>query len=185
PYAHQEPHQQMRPALKKAMGWTPEQVDIVINTHLHFDHCCCNYMFTNADIYVQRLELESAYNPPVATAALYAQRGFDKKAVPYFQWKLVDGEMTILPGLIVFPTPGHTYGHQSVLVDTEEGALCVAGDVVALTENINDNIEGSSIVDAAAVYKSFAAIRRRADRIIPGHETSIPDGAENGFPLIA
>ncbi len=185
PFAHQKESEQMRPALKAAMGWTPEDVDIVINTHLHFDHCCCNYMFKNADIYVQRLELETAYTPPPGVRHLYQTRCFDKKAVPYLQWKLVEGEAEILPGIIVFPTPGHTYGHQSVLVDIDGGALCVAGDVVPLVENINDNVEGCTIMEIEDYYRSFASIRRKADFIVPGHEPAIANHMTSGFPRIA
>lgn len=184
PFAHQEDGEQMRPALKTAVGWTPEDVDVVINTHLHFDHCCCNYMFKNADIYVQRLELETAYTPPPSVRHLYAARCFDKTAVPYFRWKLLNGETEILPGVIAFPTPGHTFGHQSVLVATGEGALCVAGDVVGLVENINDNIEGCTIMEVEAYYNSFASIRQKADFIIPGHEPGIANHMESGFPRI-
>ena len=185
PYARQTESEQMRPALKAAMGWAPEDVDIVINTHLHFDHCCCNYMFKNADIFVQRRELAAAYTPPQCVRGLYAAKCFDKKAVPYFQWKQLDGEAEILPGIIAFPTPGHTYGHQSVLVDTDEGSLCVAGDVVGMVENINDNVEGCTIMEVEAYYESFASIRRKADCIIPGHEPGIANHMEKGFPRIA
>jgi glyoxylase-like metal-dependent hydrolase (beta-lactamase superfamily II) len=184
PAAHQKPEEMMVPALKTAMGWIPEDVDIVINTHLHFDHCGCNYMFKNARIFTQRKELESAYNPSAGIKHLYAQECFGRHAVPYFQWELLDGETTISPGLLVFPTPGHTLGHQSVLIHIDEGVLCVAGDVVSLVENINANIETSILVDATAVYSSFASIRQKADFIIPGHEPGIPNLCEKRFPVI-
>jgi glyoxylase-like metal-dependent hydrolase (beta-lactamase superfamily II) len=185
PFAHQKESERMRPALKAAMGWDPGDVDAVVNTHLHFDHCCCNHMFKNADIYVQRRELETAYAPPPGVRHLYAARCFDKKAIPYFQWKLLDGEAEIFPGVIAFPTPGHTFGHQSVLVDMEEGSLCVAGDVVGLVENINDNVEGGTIMEVEAYYRSFVSIRRKADFIVPGHEPGIANHMEKGFPAIA
>jgi glyoxylase-like metal-dependent hydrolase (beta-lactamase superfamily II) len=184
PAAHQRQDEQMRAALKAAMDWSPGDVDIVINTHLHFDHCGCNFMFKNARIYVQKKEMEAAYDPPAGIKHLYAPKCFDKHAVPYFQWEFLDGEAAIAPGLLVFPTPGHTLGHQSVLINIEEGALCVAGDVASLVENITANIETSILVDAAAVYASFDSIRRKADFIIPGHEPGIPNLCKSGFPRI-
>lgn len=184
PAARQEKSEAMRPALKAAMGWIPGDVDIVVNTHLHFDHCCCNYMFTNADFYVQRLELATAYAPPQCVRGLYARKCFDKSAVPYFKWRQLDGEAEILPGVIAFPTPGHTFGHQSVLVDTDEGALCIAGDVVSTVENINDNVEGCTIMEVEAYYRSFESIRQKADFIIPGHECGIANHMEKGFPRL-
>jgi len=171
-------------ALHMAMGWDPGDVDIVINTHLHFDHCGRNNQFKNAQIYIQKDELEAAFEPLNSEARLYRQECFDKNAVPYFQWKQIEGEHEIADGLIVFPTPGHTKGHQSVLVDTYEGALCVAGDVVPTIENINDKIESSVVINTEQVFKSFDAIRRRATFIIPGHEPEIENYSENKFPRI-
>ena len=128
--------------------------------------------------------MEAAFKPLDSQARLYRKECFDKNAVSYFHWKQVDGEYKIADGLIVFPTPGHTKGHQSVLVDTQKGALCVAGDVVPTIENINDNIESSVVINSKQVFKRFDAIRRRATFIIPGHEPEIENYSENKFPRI-
>lgn len=184
PFAHQTEEEQTCPALKAAMGWEPDDVDIVINTHLHYDHCGCNRMFKNADIYLQRRELEAAFNPTPGLRHLYAARYFDKNAVSYFQWKLLDGEELIAPGLLVFPTPGHSLGHQSVLIDAEEGVVCATGDLANLAENIYEDIETGIVVNADDVYRSFETIRRRAQFIIPGHEPGIPNLSEGGFPRV-
>ncbi len=184
PFAHQKPEEKTLVALKRAMGWDAADVDAVINTHLHFDHCGCNQYFKNATLYVQRTEWIAAHNPVRGTAHLYYEPYFSKKVISYFQWKFLDGETEIYPGLIVIPTPGHTYGHQSVLLNTEQGTLCVAGDIASALENINLNMETNIMVDSKKVYESYASIREKADRIIPGHEFRIPDGAERDFPEI-
>lgn len=184
PLAHQKPEEKTLVALKDAMGWNPEDVDTVINTHLHFDHCGCNQYFKNARLYVQRAEWIAAHNPVPSNAHLYYEPYFSKKVISYFQWEFLEGETEIYPGLIVIPTPGHTLGHQSVLLDTEQGTVCVAGDVVSVTENINLNMETNIVVDTSLVYKSFASIREKADQIIPGHEFRICDRAEKDFPEI-
>lgn len=181
PNCLQREEEQTLHALKAAAGWEPEEVDLLINTHLHFDHCGCNDKFKNAEICVQRKEYETAFEPIESERKLYCRRFFDKKAVPYFQWKFVDGEAQILPGLLVFPTPGHTRGHQSVLFHTREGAVCVAGDVVSIDENINGNIETNIVVNTKDVYESFRRIRRIADYIIPGHEPTLADQGQSGF----
>ena len=184
PFAHQKPEENTLVALKDAMGWAPEDVDAVINTHLHFDHCGCNKYFKNAKLYVQRREWVAAHNPIPSNAQLYYEPYFSKKGISYFQWSFLDGETEIYPGLIVIPTPGHTYGHQSVLLNTQQGTLCVAGDVVSCVENINLNMETNIVIDPPAVYESFRSIREKADRIIPGHEFKIRDRAEQDFPEI-
>lgn len=63
PGCHQTPDQVTPAAVKKHMGWEPEEVDIVINTHLHYDHCGGNQYFKNADFFVQREEWDAAHNP--------------------------------------------------------------------------------------------------------------------------
>lgn len=184
PNCCQKPEEQTLTALKNAMGWEPEDVDLVINTHLHFDHCGCNKYFPNAKICVQRREWEFAHHPISSTSFLYYRPFFDRTAVSYFQWKFVEGETELYPGMIVIPTPGHTAGHQSVLINTEEGVLCVAGDIVSVVENINCNIEANIVVNAQDVYMSFERIRERAHYILPGHEFRVKDGTQSGFPVV-
>ena len=98
---------------------------------------------------------------------------FDKNSISYFRWNFLEGEKEILPGLICLPTPGHTYGHQSVLILTENGTVCVAGDAVPTVRNINENLETGVSVDSSKVIESMDAIRIRADYIITGHEPNI------------
>lgn len=184
PNCRQKESERTAIALKNAMGWDVEDVDIVINTHLHYDHCGYDYLFKNAKIYLQRKEYAAAMHPIPSTGFLYYKKYFSKETISYFQWKLLDGETEILPGLVVIPTPGHTVGHQSVLFDTDQGTLCIAGDVAGVLENINDNRENSIVVNSAEVFESFAAIRDRADRILPGHEYRVPNLCDKNFPLV-
>ena len=99
----------------------PRDVVCVINTHLHFDHCGGNRLFAGTPIHVQRVEREAA-RADGYTIAEWVE--FD--GATYVEH---DGEAEILPGVRVLPTPGHTPGHQSVLVDTDEGLVVLAGDV--------------------------------------------------------
>jgi N-acyl homoserine lactone hydrolase len=92
---------------------TPGDVGLVINTHLHFDHCGQNAVFKHAAFYVQRAELERA-------------RVESPKLTDWFdfmnaRFELLDGDAEVLPGLRVITTPGHTIGHQSVLVESDDG----------------------------------------------------------------
>jgi N-acyl homoserine lactone hydrolase len=98
-----------------------EQVVLVINTHLHFDHCGGNRLFPGTPIYVQRREREGARGPDYTISEWVEFEGAN-----YVE---LDGEAEILPGIRVLPTPGHTDGHQSVLVDTDQGLVVIGGDV--------------------------------------------------------
>ena len=99
----------------------PRDVVCVINTHLHFDHCGGNRLFAGTPIHVQRVEREAAradgYTIP---------KWVEFDGATYVEH---DGEAEIVPGVRVLPTPGHTPGHQSVLVDTDDGVVVCAGDV--------------------------------------------------------
>ncbi len=93
----------------------------MINTHLHFDHCGGNRLFPGVPIHVQRAEREAARADDYTIPEWVEFEG-----ATYVEH---DGEAEILPGVRIVPTPGHTPGHQSVLVSTREGLVVVAGDV--------------------------------------------------------
>jgi glyoxylase-like metal-dependent hydrolase (beta-lactamase superfamily II) len=173
-------------ALKNATGWTPEDVDIVINTHLHYDHCGGNSLFKNARFYVQQREWEYAFKPLKSQEWIYNDTRFlyDQRGVDFFAWKFVNGFADVVPGVKLIPTPGHTSGHQSVLVKTAEGTVCISGDVVNLTENINEDTVVGIVTDVSAAYESMARIRQHADYILAGHDPSVQKYQRKSFPLI-
>ncbi|HEU4632141.1 MAG TPA: MBL fold metallo-hydrolase [Gemmatimonadaceae bacterium] len=124
----------------RAAGFTPDDVALVVNTHLHFDHAGGNTYrdasgavrpsFPNARYVVQAGEYAYATTPNERTAASYFPHNF----VPVHEagrLDLVEGEVELAPGLRVLPTPGHTPHHQSVLLDAGGGeVLCFLGDLV-------------------------------------------------------
>lgn len=183
PGATQAENQEITTALKNIMGWAPEDVDIVINTHLHCDHCGCNYKFQNARFYVQAKEWHAAFHPIAPEAPFYDIPSYDKNAVNYFQWEFLDGDTEILPGLKVITTPGHTFGHQSALLDTEEGVLCVSGDICNVAENVIENLEPNIVVMVPETYQSFERIRQFAHYILPGHDPGITNGVSKFIPI--
>jgi N-acyl homoserine lactone hydrolase len=107
----------------------PRDVVRVINTHLHFDHCGGNRLFPGIPIHVQRREREAAREPEYTIPEWVEFEG-----ATYVE---LDGEAEIVPGVRVLPTPGHSPGHQSVLVDTDDGLVVVAGDVAYRWEDFD------------------------------------------------
>lgn len=97
----------------------PRDVVCVINTHLHFDHCGGNPLFPGVPIHVQARELHDALTEDDYTVREWV----DFDGATYVEH---DGETEILAGIRLLPTPGHTAGHQSVVVD---GVAVLGGDV--------------------------------------------------------
>ena len=100
----------------------PRDVVCVINTHLHFDHCGGNRLFPGVPIHVQARELADARSLDDYTIREWV----DFDGATYVEH---EGEVELLPGIRLLPAPGHTDGHQVVVVETDSGTNVVGGDV--------------------------------------------------------
>lgn len=108
--------QQTLPGQLELAGFTPRDVDAVINSHLHFDHCGGNKHLINATTYVHVDEVREARSPEPFEVLGYADRGWDH---PGATFNLLSGDVQLAKGLHLFHTPGHTIGHYSLLVEIE------------------------------------------------------------------
>jgi N-acyl homoserine lactone hydrolase len=121
-------------------GWRPEllpwpelgEVTAVINTHLHFDHCGGNRRFAGLPTYVQSAELE------VAVAPDYLEEWVRFPGESYVE---LDGDAEVAAGVSVLFTPGHSPGHQAVVVETAGGIAVLGGDV---TYSMRELIDGAT-----------------------------------------
>ena len=100
-------------------GLTLDDVSLVVNCHLHFDHIGGNPRFAGRPLFCQRGELETARAGDYTVPELVDFTGAS--------YELLDGEAEIAPGVHVIPTPGHVDGHQSVVVVCEDGSVVLAG----------------------------------------------------------
>jgi N-acyl homoserine lactone hydrolase len=120
--------------------WRPEllawpelgTVVAIVNTHLHFDHCGGNRRFAGTPTYVQRTELEAAVAPD------YLEEWVRFPGATYVE---VDGDAQLFDGVSVLSTPGHSTGHQAVVVATDEGTVVLGGDV---TYSMRELIDGAT-----------------------------------------
>jgi N-acyl homoserine lactone hydrolase len=131
-------------------GWDPRpepvpgdlvpRVVAVVNTHLHFDHCGGNRLFPGVPIHVQRLELADARSGAIETVPEWV----DFEGATYVEHH---GEGEVLPGIRVVPAPGHTAGHQVVVVETGEEPVVLGGDVAySFRELGHGDTEGRRVV---------------------------------------
>jgi len=127
---------------------SPADVRIVINSHLHFDHCGQNAVFKHAPFYVQRSELDRARSEKSDVSEWFDFAGA--------RFELVEGDAQIAEGVRVVATPGHTVGHQSVIVDTPDGGAVMIGDA-AYTANIYREADEADLSNWRGQYSDRAA----------------------------
>ena len=117
-------------------------IDIVVNTHLHFDHCGGNRLFAGKPIYVQARELDDARSQDDYTIREWVDG-------PGVRYEPIDGELELLSGLRLLPAPGHTRGSQVVAVDTGEHPVVVVGDTAVTFSDLDEpRTEGQQLVRA-------------------------------------
>jgi glyoxylase-like metal-dependent hydrolase (beta-lactamase superfamily II) len=148
-------------------GIEPDAIDAVVNCHLHADHAGQNGAFPGVPIYVQPLEWEIAH-----TTDHTILEWID---VPGIDYRQVAGDYELRPGIRVIATPGHTPGHQSMLVETSDGRAVLAGQAVYSLDEWTGNaggIEGrSSAPDRDAYDRSVERLRAlEPDRVLFGHD---------------
>ena len=127
---------------------SPADVRIVINSHLHFDHCGQNAVFKHAPFYIQRSELERARRDETVTSQWFDFAGA--------RFELIDGDAQIAAGVRVIATPGHTVGHQSVLVDTPDGGAVMIGDA-AYTADVYRKVDDADLTTWDGQYSDREA----------------------------
>jgi glyoxylase-like metal-dependent hydrolase (beta-lactamase superfamily II) len=106
----------------EAHGHRVDDVRLIVNSHLHFDHCGNNVRFPGVPIYVQASEYEAARRPNYTVPEWVDFEGAD--------YAIVEGDTQVARGVRIMSTPGHTPGHQSLVIDTPEGIIALAGQAI-------------------------------------------------------
>lgn len=109
---------EIRTALNEA-GFDERDVRAVINTHLHFDHCGQNAAFRGTPVFVQHAEMDALVDPTFTVAGW--------AAIPEQDLRVIDGDTTVAVGVRIVATPGHSPGHQSVVLDGPDGTFVIVG----------------------------------------------------------
>lgn len=157
---------QLRP-----LGVTPDDIDLVVNSHFHSDHCGCNEFFRNATVTCHHRELEAAKAPDAA------KNGFLE-----IDWKQptpiapVDGERDVFGDgrLVLIPLPGHTPGSMGGLVALERsGPFLLAADAAPLRANLDQDVSPLNSWDADMARQSMKEIRHieaKGATVLCGHD---------------
>ena len=168
----------------KRVGITPEEINIIICTHLHNDHMELGRLYKNAKFIIQKKEMEANSNPH----SLEAPRCVPKSLLEGLDFQVVDGDAKIVEGVSVLSTPGHTRGGQSVVVDTAKGKVVISGlctirdnfDPPEPIRNLMPVIPPGIHLDAREAFDSLMKIKQEADIIVPLHEAEF--ASQNTIP---
>jgi glyoxylase-like metal-dependent hydrolase (beta-lactamase superfamily II) len=125
---------------------SPEEIDVVINSHLHFDHCGWNTVygpngkavptFPNAKYYAQRGEVEHGRKQLERDRISYLSDNYDP-LVASGQMQLLDGDAQVLPGISVVVYPGHTRHMQAIMIESAGKKACYISDLVPTTNHLD------------------------------------------------
>ena len=158
-------------------GLAPADIDIVIHTHLHNDHCENDYKCENATFYAHAKELERIHNPHPLDFRYLEDYIEDVEANGQIQTVMSDRQ--IVPGIDVIHTPAHTEGGLSVAIDTAGGKAIITGFCVIM-ENFEppdavramemEVIPPGTHVNAYEAYDIMLAVKEKADILLPLHE---------------
>lgn len=130
------------------LGYSPEKINVVINTHLHSDHCGCNDIFVNAKKYAHPLQTNKEEYRDIRS--IYSLN---------------------LEKISIIDTPGHVPGHISVVFKNEIGInIVIAGDAIPTVNNYYKWVPPRISSDPDEAIKSMKKIVKIADVIIPGHD---------------
>ena len=154
-----------------AMGRDPTRIDILINSHFHFDHVGGNALVPNATMLVQRREWEAGMCPDIAALHGYNRRDFDLG----HKRLLIDGEHDVFGdgSAVCLPTYGHTPGHQSLRLQLDGGEVVLAADSCYFCRTLRERRLPPRAHDREAMQASLdrlAALEAGGARIFYGHD---------------
>ena len=146
----------------QAVGLAPADIGHVALSHLHIDHAGGVAFFPDAVFYAQRRELEFGYRPPVYQRRFYIREDFDHPV----SWRQLEGECDLFGDgrVVLFPTPGHSAGHQSMLVNLDGGAIILVADAAYSSHNLEQRALPAILWNPDVMVQSWERLEALRDR---------------------
>ncbi len=180
-YLFTKPEWDLKYQLEK-MGVGLDDIDIVINSHLHWDHVGGNKLFKNAQFFMPKEDI-----PLALTGPKYAPHFFKKMSSCITEvadrTTFLDGDAKIVEGVEVWKVGGHTPGSQVIAVKTDKGVVALTTDVVCKYDNWEHDWIGpaGNIWNIGELVNAHQTIRQRSDFIIPGHDWKVWEYYRDGI----
>ena len=155
-----------------SLGLEPASVDLVVLSHLHYDHAGGAALFQDSELIVQQDEYSYAHYPASFFASFYYRKNYD---LPGARWRLLDGDAELVPGITALRSDGHTPGHQSLLVELPQtGPVILAGDCCYWQQSIDHETPPGVVWDPTRAMHSIKRLKTIArlmgGRIFPSHD---------------
>jgi glyoxylase-like metal-dependent hydrolase (beta-lactamase superfamily II) len=153
------------------IGLSCDDIDVVVCSHLHPDHCGCNTFFKRATFIIHRKEIEAARAPGAQTQG-YLAAEWEQDAPT----DIIDGERDVFGDgrVVLVPLPGHTPGTTGALVRLDKsGEFFLASDTVSFRSTLDTGVVPKNTWNAEALVKSLAEVKRieaGGAKIICGHD---------------
>ncbi|MBN9582435.1 MAG: N-acyl homoserine lactonase family protein [Afipia sp.] len=166
----------------KALALEPDDIDVVVCSHLHTDHCGCNDFFKKSTIVVHARELEAAKAPEAVNSG-YFPADWDHP-IPM---KLIDQQTDLFGDgrIVLVPLPGHTPGTIGALVRLDRsGEFLLTSDAVSVRANLDDDVVPKNTWNAEQCLQSFAEVRRiekGGATVICSHDSAQWDALKKGL----
>ncbi|MGH0029673.1 MAG: N-acyl homoserine lactonase family protein [Myxococcota bacterium] len=159
------------------VGLAPGDVDVVVNSHLHFDHAGGNALLPDARVVVQRREWEAGSDPDLRARNFFETHDYDHG----HDVLEVDGEHDLFGdgSVVCVPTYGHTPGHQSLRLALPDGPVLLAADACYLRRTLDDLHLPPVAADPEAMRATLLRLREleaKGVRIFPGHDPEFWSG---------
>lgn len=172
-------------SLLRKEGLGPEDIDVLVLTHLHTDHCWNTSLFPKAKIYMSRFgweAIQSPRHPALFPDAIYPQQVY--KHLIDEAWdrvSLMEQEDEVLPGITTFWVGGHSACSHVVVIETGKGNVILTGDVAFYYANLEENIPVSYNVNLAECYEGMDRIRRLSGIPVPTHDPELLERHPGGI----
>jgi glyoxylase-like metal-dependent hydrolase (beta-lactamase superfamily II) len=185
PNGARQSERQTLPGQLDLLGLRPKDIDVLINSHYHFDHCGGNKHCPQARTICHKCELEAARKPEPFEAFVYSDRSFE--TIPGLEpdiemhtrhFETVTGDQEIAKGLHLLETPGHTLGHYSLLIElANRRPMLFTADCCYTHKSLEEMRLSSAHVDPVRGYRSMQRVKEIAAKydaeIFYGHDAEL------------